>query len=305
MKKLASIIIAITLVLCTFGCSKISESTNDEKLRIVATIFPQYDFARTLAGDKAEVTMLITPGTESHSFEPTIDDIMAINSCDIFICTGGESDTWIDYMLESTDNKDMTVISLIDCVETNEAHHNHGHNHSHTDEHVWTSPVNAIAISERICREMQSKDTANSDYYNNNLIKYTAKLSALDEDFRKVVQNSKHDTFIFADRFPLTHFANEYGLNYYAAFPGCSEDTEPSAHTVVELIDKVNQEDISTILKIELSSSSIADTISKETGAHILTFYSCHNISKSDFDNGETYLSLMQKNVTTLETALN
>ena len=302
MKKLFALILTLVLTLTIFGCSTGTQNEDTGKLKIVATIFPQYDFARTIAGNKAEVQMLITPGTESHSFEPTTGDIISINDCDIFIYTGGESDTWIDALLESADNPDMTVISLMDCVDIHDTHH---HDHSHTDEHVWTSPVNVITISEKICQKMQEKDPSNAEYYEENLASYTESLTALDAEFHNIVQSAEHSTFIFADRFPLTHFAEEYGLNFYAAFSGCSEDTEPSAHTVAELIDKVNENNISTILKIELSSDSIANTIAKETGAKVLTFYSCHNISKQDFDNGESYLSLMQKNTETLKTALN
>ena len=306
MKKFLSVLTAVVLILCTAACHIQKTEHDPNKLSIVATIFPQFDFARQISGDKAEVTMLIPPGAESHSFEPTVSDITSISECDIFIYTGGESDTWIDSLLKNANNPQMSVISLVDCVDLSEEHnHNEEHNHSHVDEHVWTSPVNAVKICETICSELQKKDTANSEYYKQNLENYKAELISLDAKFRSVVKNAKHDTFVFADRFTLTHFAHEYGLNHYAAFSGCSEDTEPSANTVATLVDKVREENLSAVLKIELSSDSIAQTIKNETGAKILTFYSCHNISKTDFDNGETYLSLMQKNTETLKIALN
>ena len=306
MKKFLSVLTAVVLILCTAACHIQKTEHDPNKLSIVATIFPQFDFARQISGDKAEVTMLIPPGAESHSFEPTVSDITSISECDIFIYTGGESDTWIDSLLKNANNPQMSVISLVDCVDLSEEHnHNEEHNHSHVDEHVWTSPVNAVKICETICSELQKKDTANSEYYKQNLENYKAELISLDAKFRSVVKNAKHDTFVFADRFPLTHFAHEYGLNHYAAFSGCSEDTEPSANAVATLVDKVREENLSAVLKIELSSDSIAQTIKNETGAKILTFYSCHNISKTDFDNGETYLSLMQKNTETLKIALN
>lgn len=305
MKKFLSVMIALVLILCTCACHIQTEESDSQKLNIVATIFPQYDFSRAIAGDKAEVTMLIPPGAESHSFEPTVSDIMKISKCDIFIYTGGESDTWIDSLLTNAKSPDMTVISLMECIPHHEENHDHGHNHSHIDEHVWTSPVNAINICEKICAEMQKKDTENSHYYQKNFEDYKENLVNLDAEFRETISTAKHNTFVFADRFPLTHFANEYGLNHYAAFSGCSEDTEPSANTVANLVDKVREENLSAILKIELSSDSTAQTISRETGAQILTFYSCHNISKTDFEAGETYLSLMQKNIETLKIALN
>lgn len=318
MKKFISsiliLLLAFSLSFSLCACKDAENETSNEKLQIIATIFPQFDFARELAGDKAQVQMLITPGTESHSFEPTTSDIMAINDCDIFIYTGGESDSWIDSLLKNTDNKNMTVISLMQCVpdtkQIEDPHHSeheqeHHHNHSHTDEHVWTSPVNAMMIAEKICAQMCARDSANADYYRNNLSKYLAKLSTLDSEFREVTENASRRTFVFADRYPLTYFSSEYGLEHHAAFSGCSDDTEPSAATVARLVDIVKEENIPVVLKIELSSDSIANTISKETGAEVMTFYSCHNISRNDFENGETYLSLMQKNVETLQAALN
>lgn len=304
MKKIIAVFL-ILLLLLTSGCSTPAKDEDEGKLKIIATIFPQYDFARHLAGDKAQVQMLITPGTESHSFEPTTSDIMDINECDIFIYTGGESDSWIDDLLENTDNPSMKIISLLDCVDTHIEDHHHEHNHSHTDEHVWTSPVNSMKICEEICSVMCEKDPANADYYNHNLTEYLDELGELDKNFREVAENSQRNTMIFADRFPLKYFAQEYNLSHYAAFSGCSDDTEPSAATVAMLIDKVKEENIPVVLKIELSSDSIASTVGKETGAKVMTFYSCHNISKEDFNKGETYLSLMQKNVETLKTALN
>ncbi len=308
------LLLAFTLSLSLCACKDAENESSNGKLKIIATIFPQFDFAREIAGEKAQVQMLITPGTESHSFEPTTSDIMAINECDIFIYTGGESDSWIDSLLKNTDNKNITIVSLMECVADKEhiedPHHSehedeHHHNHSHTDEHVWTSPINAMKIAERICSEMCARDRANADYYRANLSKYLTKLSALDSDFRNVTANTKRNTFVFADRYPLTYFSSEYSLEHHAAFSGCSDDTEPSAATVARLVDIVKEENIPVILKIELSSDSIANAISKETGAKVMTFYSCHNISRNDFENGETYLSLMQKNVETLQTALN
>lgn len=312
MKKLFSLIISIVLLLslCSCGAGEVAEESTNNKLKIVATIFPQYDFARAIAGDKAQVKMLITPGTESHSFEPTTSDIKAIQNCDIFIYTGGESDHWIDSLLENIENKDIKILSLMDIIDPHsheeEAEHEHSHqNHSHVDEHVWTSPKNAVEITTAICDEMCLSDPENSQFYKDNLSAYTNKLTTLHKDFADTVSTAKRNTLVFGDRFPLTHFSKEYGLEYFAAFSGCSEDTEPSASVVADLIRKTKAEDIPVVFKIELSSDSIASTIAKETGAKVLTFYSCHNISKEDFKNGETYITLMQKNVESLKTALN
>ena len=310
MKKVLSLIICMVMCFCIAACTKetTTPQSHNQKLKIVATIFPQYDFARQIAGDKAEVTMLITPGTESHSFEPTTSDIMDINDCDIFIYTGGESDHWIDDLLKNTDNNTMKTIPLMDYIDVhaeNEDHEHSHHNHSHVDEHIWTSPKNAMVLAKNICNHMCSADPDNAEYYIQNLNAYLSQLQSLDESFAEITVSAKRNTLIFGDRFPLKYFADEYGLDCYAAFSGCSEDTEASAATVARLTDKAREESIPVILKIELSSSLIADTIAKETAAEVMTFYSCHNISKEDFENGETYLSLMQKNVNTLSVALN
>jgi len=311
MKRIVSLIIAVMLIISLSACSTNTKENISDKLNIVATIFPQYDFVRQLTKDKADVQMLLSPGAEFHSFEPTVSDIMAINSCDIFIYTGGESDTWIDSILASSENKDMTVISLMDCVslhqydDSHDHEHEHGHNHSHTDEHIWTSPINAIEICEIICDEIKAKDPQNAEFYSNNLQSYTEKLRELDSDFRNITSTAARDTFVFADRFPLKYFALEYGLKYHAAFSGCSEDTEPGAQIIAQLTDIVKSKNIPAVFKIELSSDSIGNAICKETGAKLLTFYSCHNISKGDFEKGETYLSLMKKNTESLKIALN
>lgn len=307
MKKVLSLLLAAVILLSVTACS-VNTPEQDDKLKIIATIFPQFDFARTIAKDKADVSMLISPGTESHSFEPTTSDILELSTCDIFIYTGGKSDSWIDGILDSINNPDMTVISLMDCVSLLEAEDEHSHSeHSHgkMDEHVWTSPLNAIKISEKICNAMCEKDPDNAESYKDSFASYKEDLTALDKSFRDITLNAERNTLVFGDRFPLKYFAQEYGLECSSAFSGCSDDTEASASTVAQLIDKVNKENIPVVLKIELSSDNIASTICKETGAQMLTFYSCHNISKEDFDSGETYLSLMQKNTETLKIALN
>lgn len=307
MKKILSLIFCILFVFLLCSCTSQASKSEDGKLKIVATIFPQFDFARTIAGDKAEVKMLITPGTETHSFEPTTSDIMDIQNCDIFIYTGGESDHWIENLLENTSKEDMTIISLMECVDIHEEepHEHSHHNHSHVDEHVWTSPKNAMIIAENICSKMCTADPENAQYYTQNLNTYLAELGTLDREFTQITETARRNILVFADRFPLKHFADAYSLHYTAAFSGCSEDTEPSASVVAKLIDKVKEENIPVVFKIELSSDSIANTISKETGARVLTFYSCHNISKENFEKGETYLSLMKKNIESLSLALN
>lgn len=295
------ILIATLLSLCT-GCG--SDSEHNDKLNIVATIFPQYDFARAIAGDAADITMLLAPGAETHSYEPTPKDIKAIENCDIFIYVGGESDSWIDGILESVDTNKMKIISLMKIVEPLEEENGEEHNGEY-DEHVWTSPVNAVKICKTIAQAMCDADPKNADLYNKNCESYTAKLTELDKTFRETVSSAARKMLVFGDRFPLLYFVKEYGLEYMAAYPGCASSTEPSPSVIAELINTVKNENIPIVFKIELSNGNIVETISEATGAKVVTFYSCHNISKDDFYKGETYLSLMTKNIQSLKEALN
>lgn len=313
MRKITSTIVAVLLFTLTFAGCTATENTDNGKINIVSTIFPQYDFAREITGDKANLKMLIQPGGESHSYEPTPQDIISIQEADVFLYIGGENDAWVEDILNSVDTTNIEIVKLIDCVELacldNEEEHNHSHEeeeHSHEyDEHIWTSPVNAMKMVEVISEAICKADPENANYYNSNTTDYLAELTDLDADFRDVVSNAERTELIFGDRFPLIYFTNEYGLSYHSAFPGCSAETEPSASTIAFLTDKVEEDKIPVILKIELSNSTVADTIASETSTKVHTFYSCHNLSKAQFDNGESYLSMMKDNVETLKIALN
>lgn len=318
MKKftLLSIILICTALLLT-SCAPDAESGGD-RISVVATIFAPYDFARQIAGDHADITLLIPPGTESHSYEPTPQDIIKIRSCDVFIYVGGESDTWVHEVLESIDG-DFTVVTLMDCVqpikqeitdgmEHGHDEHDHEYEHDHDneyDEHVWTSPKNAMLITDKIAAAMAEKDPENAEAYSDSARTYKDELAALDAQFRNVITSAERKTIVFGDRFPLLYFAREYGLTYYAAFPGCAGQTEPSAATMTFLINKIREENIPVVFKIELSNGNIAQTLSDETGAKILQFSVCHNVAKSDLDSGATYLKLMYDNLDALKEALN
>lgn len=294
-----------------------ANASEGKKLQIVTTLFPQYDFARQIAGDKAEVKMLLKPGEESHSYEPTPQDIIAIQNCDLFIYVGGENDAWVEDILDSVSRDKMKTLRLVDCVNTVEEQHVEGmkeerqkeHEEEHAeeteyDEHVWTSPQNAMKITERIFELLCELDEKDTDVFQKNESTYRQKLEELDAGFQKIVDESPHKTLLFGDRFPFLYFTEEYGLKYYAAFPGCASDTEPSAATMAFLINKVKDDKIPVVLKIELSSDNIANAIAEATGTKVKVFYSCHNISAEDFKNGETYLSMMEKNEETLKEAL-
>lgn len=508
MKRIVSTLLILLLGAAVLaGCSNTSTSSTEvvatansaasaneeDKISIVSSIFPGYDFARAVAGDNAEITMLLPPGSESHSYDPTPKDIIEIQNCDIFIYVGGESDEWVARILSSIDTSNMQVIAMMDLVETveeeivegmqedahdhshssgvfeddevenrtlsdwagdwqsvypylldgtlapvmehkaeesedktaqdyydyyevgyatdverivitdnsltfyqngeastatyeykgyeiltyesgnkgvryqfeatgetngapryiqfsdheigpTEAEHFHlywgddsfeallselenwptyypsaldadgildemlGHDHSEEevelDEHVWTSPINAITIVEGIRNAISTIDATNTDTYNTNAAAYITQLEELDAAFREVVANATYHTLIFGDRFPFRYFVDEYGLDYYAAFPGCSSETEPSAQTVAFLINKVNDEGIPAVFHIELSNEKVADTICESTGAQKLQLHSCHNVTRDQMNEGVTYIDLMQQNVEALRQAL-
>lgn len=492
MKK--QILMACSLSLAAIllsSCSTKEQAKNDDKLSIVTTIFPQYDFTKQIVQDNAEVTMLLKPGAESHSYEPTPQDIKKIQNADLFIYTGSENDVWVDDILDSMKDKKPQTLKLLDCVPTvteevvegMEHEHEHEHEEIHEDditerplsdfegdfqsvlpyfedgsldsyideqakenektfdetkqefiqkrqtdyknisihentvtfqtdsdkivatysplsykvvkdddgditsvwyaytldaksenapknlifndhhindeheeevphfhirygndsvdelvenndwtptyyaasasaddilhalteheheeeidEHVWTSPINAMKIVEKITELVSEKDSENADTYKKNCDSYIEQLKELDASFRDVVNHAKRKTIVFGDRFPFRYFADEYGLKYYAAFTGCSTETEASAATIAFLTDKVKEEQIPVVFHIELSNEKIADTICEATGAKKMVMYACHNVSKEQMENGATYLSMMQDNVKALQEALN
>ena len=337
MKKIVSMMSAITLSIFTLtGCSSENTQTentqtNDDKIKVISTVFPGYDFTKEIGKDLVDASILIPPGAESHSYEPSPQDIIDIQNADLFIYTGGESDEWIDEILESMD-KPVKTLKMVDCVElleneehTHEDEHSHDeehteehseenhseeehteeeHEHSEYDEHVWTSPKNAIKISEKIEEALSDIDEENSSTYQKNLDEYILELEKLDNEFTEFFKTVDNKTLIFGDRFPFRYFANEYGLDYHAAYMGCSTDVEPSASTIAELIDIVNDEKIGTIFYIEFSNHKVADSIAESTGADTKMLHSCHNVSKDELNNNATYISLMKNNLETLKEAM-
>ena len=313
MRKIGLIGLMIFIFLTLLSGCKINSQINDnsKKINVVATIFPQYDFARQVAGDKINLKMLIPPGAESHSYEPTPQDMINIQKSDIFIYVGGENDNWIDNILNSMDISDKKMISLIDCVDVLDEHseatgdESASNDRREIDEHVWTSPKNAIKITQKISDALCELDANNADFYNKNLNKYVKQLKILDSSFKNVVETGKRKTLIFGDRFAFRYFAEEYGLDCYAAFPGCASQTDTNAAQMAYLIGKVKECGIPVILKMELSNENIARTIADATKTKVLTLHSCHNVPKSEFESGETYLNYMNKNLDVLKEALN
>ena len=308
MKKLICLIMALLMIFITAGCNY-STSNTDEKLSIVAVSFPEYDFARAVAGDLAEIKMLIPPAGETHGYEPTVSDIKAVSDCDLFIYTGGESDIWTEKLIKSSGNKNLITFAMSDYTEhicTDDHDHNNEHSHDKFtfDEHVWTSPKNAIVIVNAIKDTLSEIDAENKKAFEENAKTYCEKLTKLDKDIRAITENTDKYTLVFGDRFPLTYFSESYNLKYLAAFPGCSEDTEASASTVAMLIDYVKENKIPVVFTNELSNTAIAEQIAKETEAEVRTFYSCHKVSKDDFESGQTYIDIMSRNIENLDIAL-
>lgn len=309
-------LILLTIFLLT-GCGPL-QPQQKEKTQIVATIFPLYDFAREIAGEDAEVKMLLKPGAEVHSYEPTPQDIIAIQNCDVFLYIGGGSDEWVRNVLESIDTTDMQVVALMDCVDAAEeaengfawnGEHDHDDVHEHEemeyDEHIWTSPRNAVKMVKAISEALQAADEAHASGYGERAGRYTGQLTALDEALTETVNNAERKLVIFADRFPFLYLVRDYGLDYYAAYPGCSSEAEPSAATVAAIIEEVKETGVPAVFYIELSNRLMANTIAEATGAEELLLHSCQNVSKEEFRQGEGYLSLMEQNVRNLQRALN
>ena len=357
----------------------------NSRLQVVTTIFPQYDFARHIAGDRADVTMLLKPGEEVHSYEPTPQDIKKIQNCDLFIYVGGENDVWVENILDSVkgDQEGPQTVRLLALVETYSEEHlegmmeekGHDHDHEHEpegtaeedhdhdhkadasdqntkgtdthsthvhsheeepDEHVWTSPQNCVILIEKLTEEFCAADPVNAEYYRKNGDAYRKEFEELDARYRDMAASAPRKTILFGDRFPFRYLAEELGLTCYAAFPGCSSESEPSAATIAFLIDKAAEEKLPVIFQIEFSNGNIARAISEaaelkmkinaakqaeessggennsglsaaEAGGmkiQVLQLHSCHNITADEFKSGQTCLSLMTKNLEALRTAL-
>ncbi len=312
---------ALLMCLCLLPIAGIAE---EEPLHIVAVVFPGFDFARQVAGTEAEVTMLLPPGADSHSYEPSPKDLLAIQNADLFVYTGGESDSWIEKILGSMGEEAPRTFRMMDAVTALEAehtasmqadhHHEHdaenctdeSHHHAHElDEHVWTSPKNAIAIVEGLTQELCIIRPDLADVFMANAAAYTQQIAQVDATFQQIVDNAQRDLVIFGDRFPLRYFAAAYGLRYDAAFPGCSEDSEPSVRTVISLVDTVRAEGVPVVFHIEYSSQKTARILAEETGAQLRLFHSCHTVSAEEIAAGATYVTLMQNNAEALKEALN
>ena len=332
MKKITALLLALfVLVGALAGCGKQNDTNKTDKLSIVTTIFPEYDWVREILGDKAdnaEITMLLDNGVDLHSYQPTADDIVKISDCDLFIYVGGESDGWVEDALRNAANRNMKVINLLeilgDSVKTEEIvegmqeEHEHEDAHAHddaeeheheeeTDEHVWLSLKNAKMLVRVISKALQELDPDNKDIYAANADAYVKKLSALDAEYQAAVDAASNKTILFGDRFPFRYLVDDYGLRYYAAFVGCSAETEAGFETISFLAKRVDEWKLPCVLTIEGAQHKIAETIVRNTtmkNQKVLTMDSMQSTTTQDVKNGTTYLSVMEKNLSVLKEAL-
>ena len=350
MKKFITILAAGAIIAgCLAGCganlgqnatASLSESSDnkeasgeagDDRIEIVTTIFPEYDWVKAILGDNpgnAEVTMLLDNGVDLHSYQPTTEDMLKISSCDMFVYVGGESDEWVEDALAVAKNKDIQVVNLLevlgDSVKEEEVvegmEHGHDHDkedeereHEHEegeveyDEHVWLSLRNSALLVGSIEKSIEIIDAANADVYRANADALVSKLNALDKKYEETVSTATVNTILFGDRFPFRYMADDYGLNYFAAFMGCSAETEASFETIVFLADKVDELSLKAVLTIEGSDKKIAETIVENTKSkdqQILTMDSMQSVTSKDVEAGVNYLSIMESNLEVLKEAL-
>lgn len=316
MKKTVSLIMIIAMLLLLCACTN-TENKKDG-ISIVCTAFPQYDYIKNIIGSDDGLTLLLDDGADLHSYEPTAQDIIKIGSADLFVFVGGASDVWVEGALHSANNPELQTIALMDIVDTYEqeyvagmqhesGEHIHAHNgdHSEEDEHIWLSIRNAAEITDYLCGIISKIDPDNSSLYRVNADKYIAELNALDAEYTAIAENSARKIILLADRFPFRYLVEDYGITYFAAFAGCSSESEASFDTMAFLIDKTNELQLPYILTIEGSDGSIAKMICEETDAESLTLDSCQSVSSADIEQGASYLGIMKSNLEILREALN
>ena len=317
LKYIALAISSVLAPLC------ISCNGSNNKTRIITTIFPEYDWVMNVLGDKKDnfdVSMLLDSGVDLHSYSPTPRDIVTISNCDMFVYVGGESDAWVDDVLKQAKNKNMAVINLMEVLgdkakeeeiiegmqgeEEEEEGEEEGPEY---DEHVWLSLNNSQLFVQSICNSLSNLDKDNASYYKTNADTYINNLKALDAQYIDVVSKANKDTLLFADRFPFRYLVDDYSLKYYAAFIGCSAESEASFETIAFLANKVDELGLTCIMKIESSDGGIANTVknaTKDKNQTILTMDSIQSATTKEYANGRNYLSIMQNNLGVLTQAL-
>ena len=333
MKNLISGLMAGAIALSIFvGCgntettnkNETEAGSNEKTVSVVTTIFPEYDWVKEIVGDDSnvEVTLLLDNGVDLHSYQPTADDIMKISTCDVFVYVGGESDEWVEDALGEATNKNMQVINLLDFLgenvkeeeivegmeaEEEEENHEEEDEEVELDEHVWLSLKNSQILVSNIAQVLSEVDSANKDRYKKNADSYNSKLAELDNEYKEVINAATNKNVLFGDRFPFRYLVDDYNLNYYAAFVGCSAETEASFETIKFLSDKVDELGLSAVMVIENSDKKIAQTIIENTNsknAKILTMDSMQSTTYQDVEDGASYLTIMEQNLKVLEEGL-
>ncbi len=306
--KILSIFLSAVFLVLTLGACTANVQNNDGKLTVVTTIFAPYDFARQIVGDKAHVKMLLPPGVESHSYEPTPSDIIEIENADLFFYVSEHTETWAGQMLSALKNKKVKTVDIAEGigVEVHAHNHNGEHHteHCETDEHIWTSLEYSAEMVKFIGEAIAAADEENADFYIKNANEYSEKILALKNKFSSMITSASRDEIVSGSRFAMKNFTNELGISFTAAFDSCVDNTEPSAAVMAKIIDKIKADEIPVIFYEELTEPKIARAAALETGAKMLLLHSCHNVSADELKRGETYISLMEQNYKNLKEAL-
>ncbi len=307
-RKILSVMLSLIILLSFPACS--DSSTDSKKLKIVATLFPQYDFANVISGGRAEVTMLLPYGTDSHTYEPSVKDMTAVADCDIFLYTGDTMEPWAATILENAGSESIRTVDLSKNIKLLEGtpHDSHEHGekeHIHDyDPHIWTSPKNAIIIVDEILSAMCTADEKNAEYYIKNSQNLKLQLTELDGKLEEMAENYSGKTLYFGGKFAFLYMFTEYGFNYESPYQGCSDESEPSIKTISDICTKIQSDGTEYIFTEEMSENKVAKSIAEETDTELLVLHSCHNLSKNEAMAGETYITLMQKNIQNIRTAL-
>lgn len=312
MKKIIAVLVTFFLIIgiifIAIGNTN-NTTTNDEKITVITSLFPEYDFVKQIGKEKVDVQILLPPGTESHTYEPTPKDIMNINEADMFVFTSDIMEPWADKIASSIDS-DTVIMQAGDNINLIEVEHNH-EEHSETEEthgydaHVWLNPQNAIQMVENITNKLCEISPENAEYFKNNANEYIKELRSLDNEIEETINNSKRNKLVFGGEFAYIYFINRYNLEYETAYDGCGEGAEPSVAKLKEIVDTINNEQIPVIFYEELSVGKVANMIADETNAKALVFHTAHNVSSEDLENGVTYISIMKQNLENVKQALN
>lgn len=297
MKKLFFFVMLLLFLASLSACNE-----KTDKLSICTTLFCEYDFVKAITKDKADITLLIKPGVESHSYEPQTKDMINAEESDVFIYTGSYMKTQAKKIIDAIKTEKMIVCDTSENIELKNSNHLHEKSHHEdSDPHIWTSPSNAVTMVKNICDAICKADEKNAEFYKNNAKSYIEELKQLDCDFKEVLNEKENKKMIFGSRFPLLYFTEEYQISYDSAFDDCSGETEPGVKVMAHLIEEIKNENITTVFYTEMSDTRVADALCEETGAKKALFHSCHNVTKDEFERGETYISLMKKNVEALK----